>query len=91
MVDRVDVHPVQLGVLVAVVRRWQTRFRHYCARRNGVTIDPAPRGYWQVSTPGPALRKFGIERLQLLYFVAAISCWALAALVVIGSLSLLNP
>ena len=75
----------------AVVTRWQTRFRQYCERRYGVTIDPGPRGYWRVSGVRWSLRNFGIEQLQFLYFMAAITCWSLAALVVIGSLYLLNP
>lgn len=74
----------------AVQSRWQARFRRYCEQRFGVTIGPAPRGYWRVSGGGSAFRNFALEWLQLLYFIAAFIGWSLAMLALVGVLMLIN-
>jgi hypothetical protein len=74
-----------------VVRRWHDRFRRRCERRYGVTIGWTARGHWRVSGDVSRLRRFAIEWLQLVYFMAAFAVWGVAMLLGIGVLSLLGP
>jgi hypothetical protein len=73
-----------------VVRRWQDRFRRRCERRYGVTIELTLRGHWRVSGDGSRVRRFAIEWLQLVYFMAAFALWGIAMLLGVGALSLLD-
>ncbi|HTR53193.1 MAG TPA: hypothetical protein VMJ10_21005 [Kofleriaceae bacterium] len=67
-----------------VARHWEGRFRRWVERRYRVEIRRVNRGYWEVHGDGPWLRRFAIEWLQLVFFVAAFVGWA--ALMVAGFL-----
>jgi hypothetical protein len=86
-------NPVQmiLGTLVSLVffvingfywwyamSRWQDAFRRRCERRYGVTLAIQGKGYWHVVERIPWYKRFGIEMLQLGYFMAVFFGWALA-------------
>lgn len=61
-----------------VVRTGDARFCAYVERRLGVTIARGMRGHWQITSgPRSVLKRFGIELLQLAYFLGAILVWAI--------------
>lgn len=73
-----------------VVKRWQERFRLYCERRFDVRITLGSRGHWNVDGKGSWVRRSAIEWLQLAYFMGAFAVWAVAILLLILAIELLE-
>lgn len=57
--------------------RWQDAFRRRCERRYNVTFTFGGKGHWQVVERIPWHKRFAIEQLQLVYFLALFLGWAL--------------
>jgi hypothetical protein len=87
-----------LGLGVAALNLWfwfrliraEPRFRAWVERRYGVVITLGARGHWNVSGSGSRLVDFALEWLQLAYFMAGFTVWALGLLVMLGMFALLQ-
>ena len=78
-----------IGYWVFVILFAHRGFRPYIERRFGVTITYGGRGMWDVAGRS-RLQNFGIEFLQLAYFLAAFAIWGIALmlfLLVAGGIS----
>ena len=73
-----------------VVKRGQEGFRRRIERRYNVVVTLGSRGHWCVSGSGSRLKDFGIELLQLAYFMGASVLWSVGALLVVGLMSLVT-
>lgn len=73
-----------------VMSRWEAPFRRWCERRYGVVIKIAGKGSWQVAGARPWHQRLAIELLQLAYFMGAFLVWAVAILLVMFVIWLLE-
>ena len=73
-----------------VARRGEARFKAWVERRFRVSIGQSWRGHWKVTGPRSGLARFGLEMLQLAFYLAAILAWGVMIAAGVGLMALVD-